>query len=97
MSFKDSVTVAINTNYQKISAIHKLFAGKNYRKEWGTPVHLKVFRIDKENGGFTIKSLGGGKQTKSLRLEDKNGQEWVLRTVDKDPAGSVPDFAKIIH
>lgn len=94
VKFKDSVTVAINTHYQQVSATHKIFAGKNYRKEWGTPVHLKVFRIDKENGGFTIKSLGGGKQTKSLRLEDKNGQEWVLRTVDKNPAGSVPEVLK---
>ncbi|MEP6928133.1 MAG: BamA/TamA family outer membrane protein [Ginsengibacter sp.] len=94
VSFKDSVTVAIDTAYQQISALHKLFAGKNYRKEWGTPVHLKVFKIDKEMGGFTIKSLGGGKQTKSLRLEDKDNHEWILRTVDKDPAGSVPELLK---
>ncbi|MEP6951522.1 MAG: metallophosphoesterase [Ginsengibacter sp.] len=92
--FKDSVTVAINTHYQQISAPHKLFAGKNYRKEWATPVQLKVFRIDKQNGGFTIISMGGGKQTESLRLRDKNGQEWVLRTVDKDPNGSVPRVLK---
>lgn len=94
LSFKDSVTVAINTRYRQISSTHKIFAGKNYREEWGTPVHLKVFRIDRENGGLIIRSLGGGKQTQSLRLEDKNGQEWVLRTVDKDPSGSVPELLK---
>jgi hypothetical protein len=94
VSFKDSVTVAINTNYQKISPFHKIFAGKNYRKEWATPVHLKVFRIDKEMGGFTIKSLGGGKQTKSLRLEDQNKRQWVLRTVDKVPEGTIPELLK---
>jgi Calcineurin-like phosphoesterase len=90
----DSAKVAINSSYQKISKVHRLFSGNNYRKEWGTPVHLKVFRIDKEKGGFIIKSLGGGKQTRSLRLEDKNHQEWVLRTVDKDPRGSVPELLK---
>ncbi|MEO8764507.1 MAG: metallophosphoesterase [Ginsengibacter sp.] len=90
----DSVKVAINSSYQKISGLQKLIAGKNYRKEWGTPVHLKVFRIDKEKGGLQIKSLGGGKQTKSLKLEDSNGQEWVLRTVDKDPTGSAPELLK---
>ncbi|MER3499257.1 MAG: hypothetical protein C4308_11815 [Chitinophagaceae bacterium] len=26
---------------------------------------------------------GGGRQTHSLRLKDKNGKEWVLRSVDK--------------
>ncbi len=94
VNFEDSVTVAVNTNYQKISELHKFFAGKNYRKEWATPVHLKVFRIDKEMGGFKIKSLGGGKQTKSLRLVDQNGRQWVLRTVDKAPEGTVPELLK---
>jgi hypothetical protein len=94
MSFKDSVRVAINTSYQAISPFHKIIAGKNYRKEWGTPVNLKVFNIKKENGGYKIKSIGGGKQTKTLRLEDKSGQEWVLRTVDKKPEGTVPELLK---
>ena len=60
-SFKDSVTVAINPAYKNISSLHKFIAGKNYRKEWATPVHLKVFNIAKENGGYKIISLGGGK------------------------------------
>jgi Calcineurin-like phosphoesterase len=94
IGFADSVTRPIDTAYQDISMIHKLFAGKNYRKEWGMPVHLKVFRIDTEMGGFTIKSLGGGKQTKSLRLEDIEKQKWVLRTVDKEPEGTVPELLK---
>jgi hypothetical protein len=89
--FEDSVTVAINKNYNKISGIHTMISGKNYRPEWATPVHLKVFRINKEMGGFIIKDIGGGRQTKSLKLEDKNGKEWSLRTVDKDPEGAVPE------
>jgi DNA repair exonuclease SbcCD nuclease subunit len=92
--FKDSVTVPINTNYQKVSSFHKFITGRNYRKEWATPVHLKVFRINKDKGGFKIKSLGGGRETESLRLEDKDKNEWVLRTVDKDPTGSVPEILK---
>jgi hypothetical protein len=88
--FEDSVVVAINKNYEKISGFQRFISGDNYRKEWATPVHLKVFRINKEMGGFTIKKLGGGKQTKSLKLKDKNGKNWALRTVDKDPEGVVP-------
>jgi hypothetical protein len=45
---------------------------------------MPVFHLKKHQGGFTVKELGGGQQTKSLRLLDKNGQEWVLRTTDKD-------------
>ncbi len=92
--FRDSVTVAVNPGYQKASALHRFIAGTNYRKEWGTPVHLKVFRIDKEKGGFKIISLGGGRQTESLRLLDKDNFEWVLRTVDKRPTGAVPEILK---
>ncbi|MEO6637147.1 MAG: metallophosphoesterase, partial [Ginsengibacter sp.] len=87
--FKDSVTVAVNPRYLDVSGIQKFFGGKNYRKEWATPVTLKVFRIDKENGGYTIEGIGGGKQTKSLTLKDKNGKTWKLRTVDKDPEGVI--------
>lgn len=92
--FEDSVTVPINVHYSEVSGFHKIIAGKNYRKEWAMPVHLKVFRIDKEMGGYKIKELGGGRQTKSLKMEDKNGRKWVLRTVDKDPAGAVPPAFK---
>jgi hypothetical protein len=92
--FKDSVKVAVNPNYSKISGFHKIIAGKNYRKAWAEPVHLKVFDITKEMGGFKIKELGGGRQTKSLKIVDKQGREWSLRTVDKDPEGAVPEALK---
>ena len=94
VQFQDSVTVPVNVRYSKVSGVHKIIAGKNYREEWAMPVHLKVFRIDKEMGGFKIDELGGGRQTKSLKMEDKSGRKWVLRTVDKDPAGAVPPAFK---
>ena len=92
--FQDSVTVPVNKHYAEVSGFHKIISGKNYRKEWAKPVHLKVFRIDREKGGFKIKELGGGRQTKSLKMTDTAGRKWVLRTVDKDPAGAVPEAFK---
>ncbi len=89
MHFADSVTVAVDTNYKDASGIHKFLLGGNYRKHWAMPVNLKVFKIDKENGGYTIEGLGGGKQTKSLTLKDKKGNTWKLRTVDKNPEGVI--------
>ena len=80
----DSVLVPASMKYINCSPIQVLFVGKNYRREWSTPVKMPVFHLKKQNGGFTIKELGGGQQTKSLRLIDKNGQEWVLRSTDKD-------------
>ncbi len=79
--FKDSVMAAAGEEYNKASGVKRFFFGNNYRAEWTAKVDLKVFNISREKGGFKIKSLGGGKQTKSLRLEDKDGKEWVLRTI----------------
>ncbi|MEO6455561.1 MAG: metallophosphoesterase, partial [Ginsengibacter sp.] len=90
-SFKDSVVISASDKYKNPSGFRKTILGKNYRQEWSTPIKLKEFNIRKEKGGFRIVSLGGGKQTKSLRLIDKNGQEWVLRSVDKDPEKAIPE------
>lgn len=90
-AFKDHVVISASDRYKKVNWAKRLIFGKNYRKEWSQPVTLKVFNIQKEKGGLTIKSLGGGKQTKSLRLTDKNGLEWTLRTVDKDPEKALPE------
>jgi len=94
MHFEDSVKVAVNPRYNNISGFHTFIAGHNYRKEWAQPVYLKVFKINEEMGGFKIKELGGGRQTKSLKIIDKKGREWTLRTVDKDPEGAVPEALK---
>ncbi|MFD0793636.1 hypothetical protein ACFQZX_08400 [Mucilaginibacter litoreus] len=82
-SINDSVTVAVAPEYDKVSKLHRILLGENYRKLWAVPVKLKVFHLSKEKGGLTIEQQGGGMQTKSLRLKDKQGHEWVLRTVQK--------------
>ncbi len=86
----DSVTVAIAPEYDDVGGLHRLLFGEHYRKLWATPVKLKVFRINEEQGGLKVLKRGGGQQTKSLRLEDKNGKQWVLRTVQKDPEKALP-------
>ena len=65
--------------------------GNNYRKEWVTDVHnIPYFDIGKENGGLKIIQKGGGQQTISLRLENKDKKHYVLRSVEKYPANAVP-------
>lgn len=87
---KDTVTVRASKRYANPSVFQRLVLGENYRKEWSTPVNMRVFHISKEKGGFSITGLGGGKQTKSLKLKDKKGREWSLRTIDKDPESAIP-------
>ena len=86
----DSIKVAIEPDYDKVTKIHRFLLGENYRKLWAEPVTLKVFHITQEKGGLKILQPGGGMQTKSLRLQDPNGQEWVLRTIQKYPERVLP-------
>lgn len=88
----DSVIWQASTKYANPSFFKRLFLGKNYRKEWETPVKLPVFHL--KAMGFKIIELGGGQQTKSLRLEDKTGKEWALRTIDKDVEKALPPFLR---
>lgn len=89
---EDSVVSPASTHYAPASFLRKLFTGKNYRKEWTTPVKMPVF--DLERTGLKIIKMGGGQQTKSLRLVDKQGREWALRTVEKFAEGAVPRALK---
>lgn len=89
--YKDSALVPADSALGGKTGLKRFMLGENYRKEWTTPVKLKVFKIRQEKGGFTILSLGGGKQTRSLRLADSRGKEWTLRTVVKDQEGELPD------
>ncbi|NOT52952.1 MAG: hypothetical protein HOP10_16970 [Chitinophagaceae bacterium] len=57
--------------------------GANYRKEWNTPITVPLLNLATEKGGLTPVKRGGGKQTKSLRVEDKNGREYVIRSITK--------------
>jgi len=89
-TFPDSITVRIAPQYNEVSNGHRKIWGEHYRKIWATPVALKVFKINQQNGGLTIIKKGGGQQTKSLRLQDSNGKQWVLRTIQKNPEMALP-------
>src|SRR6202008_643597 len=57
--------------------------GSNYREEWNTPIKVPLLNLAKEKGGLTPVKRGGGKQTKSLRLEDSQGRQYTIRSIQK--------------
>lgn len=89
---RDSVTAPVSLKYKNPSLFKRFFLGRNYREVWSTPVTFPVFRI--KETGLKIEELGGGQQTKSLQLEDQQGREWALRTVDKDVEKALPKFLR---
>jgi hypothetical protein len=85
----DSVLFAANPRLRE-TGLRNLFIGKNYRREWTTPVKVEVLDLGKEQGGLTPEKQGGGKQTRSLRVKDTTGKEWALRSVAKYPDAAIP-------
>ena len=73
------------------SGLHNFLWGKHYRKEWTTPVKVPVINLDTEAGGLTPTEQGGGRQTKTLRLKNPQGKQYVLRSVDKNYKGALPE------
>lgn len=87
---QDSAWVQANPAYDSVGNLHRKLLGENYRKEWAAKTLVPVIRISKVAGGLTPTQRGGGHQSLSLRLEDKKGKEWVLRSVDKNPEVIIP-------
>ena len=89
----DSVLIAPSTLYQG-DFLKNFMQGENYRKTWATPVKFPIAFLDTLKGGLQILKEGGGKQTHSLKLKNKVGTVYTLRSVNKDPKKLIPDVAR---
>ncbi len=69
---------------------HEIFFGRHYRDLWATPIQVEVLDLSRFAGGLTPIKRGGRRQTKSLRFRGGDGQEYVFRSVDKDPSAAMP-------
>jgi hypothetical protein len=74
------------------SGYHNFWWGKHYRREWSTAIRVKNFYLDTAKGGLEVTKEGGSRQSMGLRLEDKNGKEYVLRSIDKDFRNGLPEM-----
>ncbi len=88
--FPDSVFMAADKQYNKARGFKRFMLGDNYRKVWATEMNFRTIDISSEKGGLKITQRGGGHQTKSLRLADSSGKEWVLRSMEKFPEAGIP-------
>ncbi|MCK4745555.1 MAG: hypothetical protein KAT15_00895, partial [Bacteroidales bacterium] len=96
IDYSDStITTYPNGEKYYASKFKRIFFGDNYREEWLIPVEVPVFDFNNEKGGLEIVKKGGGGQTKSLRLENNQKQQWVLRSIEKDPSKVIPEVVKM--
>jgi len=68
----------------------KFLRGNFYRDAWKQEVEVPVLWLDETHGGLRPIQQGGGYQTRSLRLENPDGVQYVLRSVNKDVEKVVP-------
>jgi hypothetical protein len=89
-NFPDSVNISVHPSYDRVTGVHRWLFGTNYRKEWADTVRLPLINTRKVYGGLSPEQFGGGMETKSVRLKDINGKEWVIRSVEKIPDKLLP-------
>lgn len=90
ITWPDSIAIAA-APYFKAGKLKQRILGSNYRQEWITPIKVPVFSIANFNGGLHPTKRGGGMQSRSLRLEDSSGREYVLRSIEKYPDKTLPE------
>lgn len=66
------------------SGFYKAIWGNHYRSLYGTKVMVPTVSLDTLKGGLKPLKHGGGQQSKSLRLEDGSGREYVMRALRKN-------------
>ncbi len=57
--------------------------GDHYRDLYGKKIQAKVAILDTLYGGLEVVRKGGGHQTRSLRLQDKQGKQYNMRALKK--------------
>ncbi|MEZ4885795.1 MAG: hypothetical protein R3E32_13760 [Chitinophagales bacterium] len=94
-TFNDDGTVTMPAGaHYKAGKGKRAFFGEHYRDAWTTPVKIPIIQLGEVEGGLKPIKKGGGMQTLSLRLENENENQFVLRTIDKDPSSVVPEEFK---
>ena len=83
-NFPDSVKASVYTKKEiDKSGFFKGVWGERYRKYYGTEVKVPTVNLDTLMGGLVPVEKGGGHQSKSLRLQHKDGREYVMRALKK--------------
>jgi predicted phosphodiesterase len=72
-----------NQNTDKKSRAYNSFFGNHYRELYAKKINFPVVNLDTLYGGLKPIKLGGGNQSISLRLEDNDGKEYVMRRLRK--------------
>lgn len=65
------------------TGFHKSIWGDRYRDVYAKEIEVPTVNLDTMFGGLSPFRKGGGHQSKSLHLKDKNGKRYVMRALRK--------------
>ncbi|MCB9350082.1 MAG: metallophosphoesterase [Lewinellaceae bacterium] len=82
----DSLEIPISQIDFKKGKLWDFFWGEHYRDAYNAVVKVPTLKLEEFKGGVKPVKRGGGYQTNSLRLETKDGKQYVVRSIDKDPS-----------
>ena len=86
-NFPATVKASIYSDKQtQKSSFFKFLWGDRYRNYYSTKVEAPTVNLDTLFGGLTPIRRGGGNQSKSLRMKDPMGREYVIRALKKKPS-----------
>tara|TARA_R110000868_G_scaffold397477_1_gene670187 strand:- start:2925 stop:6599 length:3675 start_codon:yes stop_codon:yes gene_type:complete len=83
-NFEKTKTASVYTEEETTKGnLYKFFWGERYRDVYSTKVTVPTVNLDTLLGGLKPVRKGGGHQSKSLRLKDNQGREYVMRALKK--------------
>ena len=92
-----ALKAVVNTPVKPVNRFHNFFFGSHHRNLYLEKYNFPVLNLDTFKGGVVPVKQGGGNQTNSLRVKDKNGRDYVLRSTTKDATRFLPfPFNKMV-
>jgi hypothetical protein len=80
---KTKITSIYSKKQTQKNGFYKFLFGQHYRAYYSLPIEVQNTTIDTLFGGLKPKRAGGGHQSRSLQLVDKDGKEYVMRAMEK--------------
>jgi hypothetical protein len=78
----------VHEDYNR-SKLGLVILGDHYRKSFNETIDLNLLDLSTFKGGLEPIKKGGGNQTQSIRLEAKDGKQYAMRSLAKDPSATL--------
>jgi hypothetical protein len=79
----------------RASPVHRFLMGDGYRDVWAAGIAAPIVDL-RGPERLTPLRVGGGRQTRSLRMRGADGREYVFRSLDKDQAKALGPLPRLL-